>query len=119
MDAIAKSARVAAYEATEDGLNMTWAPMVDITRDPRWGRVSEGFGEDTWLTSKIAGVVVKSFQGDDVTGRHSLMTSVKHYALYGAVEGGRDYNTVDMSPQRMFQDYMPPYKAAIDAAAAA
>ncbi|GKV88111.1 beta-glucosidase BglX [Pectobacterium carotovorum] len=115
MDAIAKSARVAAYEATEDGLNMTWAPMVDITRDPRWGRVSEGFGEDTWLTSKIAGVVVKSFQGDDVTGRHSLMTSVKHYALYGAVEGGRDYNTVDMSPQRMFQDYMPPYKAAIDA----
>ncbi|WCG84320.1 beta-glucosidase BglX [Pectobacterium sp. A5351] len=115
MSAIEKSARVAAYEATEDGLNMTWAPMVDITRDPRWGRVSEGFGEDTWLTSKIAGVVVKAFQGDDVTGRHSLMTSVKHYALYGAVEGGRDYNTVDMSPQRMFQDYMPPYKAAIDA----
>lgn len=115
MAAIEKSARVAAYEATEDGLNMTWAPMVDITRDPRWGRVSEGFGEDTWLTSKIAGVVVKAFQGDDVTGRHSLMTSVKHYALYGAVEGGRDYNTVDMSPQRMFQDYMQPYKAAIDA----
>ncbi|ACT12590.1 MULTISPECIES: beta-glucosidase BglX [Pectobacterium] len=115
MAAIEKSARVAAYEATEDGLNMTWAPMVDITRDPRWGRVSEGFGEDTWLTSKIAGVVVKAFQGDDVTGRHSLMTSVKHYALYGAVEGGRDYNTVDMSLQRMFQDYMPPYKAAIDA----
>ncbi|MEQ9902276.1 beta-glucosidase BglX [Pectobacterium aroidearum] len=115
MAAIEKSASVAAYEATEDGLNMTWAPMVDITRDPRWGRVSEGFGEDTWLTSKIAGVVVKAFQGDDVTGRHSLMTSVKHYALYGAVEGGRDYNTVDMSPQRMFQDYMPPYKAAIDA----
>lgn len=115
MDAIALSGRIAAYEATEDGLNMTWAPMVDITRDPRWGRVSEGFGEDTWLTSKIAGVMVKAFQGDDVTARHSLMTSVKHYALYGAVEGGRDYNTVDMSPQRMFQDYMPPYKAAIDA----
>ncbi|EHD20960.1 MULTISPECIES: beta-glucosidase BglX [Brenneria] len=115
MDAIALSGRIAAYEATEDGLNMTWAPMVDITRDPRWGRVSEGFGEDTWLTSKIAGVVVKAFQGDDLTARHSLMTSVKHYALYGAVEGGRDYNTVDMSPQRMFQDYMPPYKAAIDA----
>nr|NMN91265.1 beta-glucosidase [Brenneria salicis ATCC 15712 = DSM 30166]RBP58114.1 beta-glucosidase [Brenneria salicis ATCC 15712 = DSM 30166] len=115
MAAIARNARVAAYEATEDGLNMTWAPMVDITRDPRWGRVSEGFGEDTWLTSKIAGVVVNAFQGDDVTARHSLMTSVKHYALYGAVEGGRDYNTVDMSPQRMFQDYLPPYKAAIDA----
>ncbi|MFC3395974.1 beta-glucosidase BglX [Brenneria rubrifaciens] len=115
MEAIAGSARVAAYEATEDGLNMTWAPMVDITRDPRWGRVSEGFGEDTWLTSKIAGVMVKAFQGDDVTARHSLMTSVKHYALYGAVEGGRDYNTVDMSPQRMFQEYLPPYKAAIDA----
>ncbi|MEC5341069.1 beta-glucosidase BglX [Brenneria populi] len=115
LDAIALSGRISAYEATEDGLNMTWAPMVDITRDPRWGRVSEGFGEDTWLTSKIAGVMVKAFQGDDATARHSLMTSVKHYALYGAVEGGRDYNTVDMSPQRMFQDYLPPYKAAIDA----
>ncbi|MDX5627279.1 MULTISPECIES: beta-glucosidase BglX [unclassified Brenneria] len=115
MDAIALSGRISAYEATEDGLNMTWAPMVDITRDPRWGRVSEGFGEDTWLTSKIAGVMVKAFQGEDVTARHSLMTSVKHYALYGAVEGGRDYNTVDMSPQRMFQDYLPPYKAAVDA----
>ncbi|WJV55376.1 beta-glucosidase BglX [Prodigiosinella aquatilis] len=115
MDAIALTGRTAAYEATEDGLNMTWAPMVDITRDPRWGRVSEGFGEDTWLTSEIARVMVKAFQGDDLTGRHSLMTSVKHYALYGAVEGGRDYNTVDMSLQRMFQDYMPPYKAAIDA----
>lgn len=114
-DAIAQSARVAAYEATEDGLNMTWAPMVDITRDPRWGRVSEGFGEDTWLTGEIARVVVKAFQGDDLTARHSLMTSVKHFALYGAVEGGRDYNSVDMSPQRMFQDYMPPYKAALDA----
>lgn len=113
--AIAKSARVSAYEATEDGLNMTWAPMVDITRDPRWGRVSEGFGEDTWLTSQIARVVVKGFQGESPTDRHSLMTSVKHFALYGAVEGGRDYNTVDMSPQRMFQDYLPPYKAAIEA----
>lgn len=113
--AIATSARVSAYEATEDGLNMTWAPMVDITRDPRWGRVSEGFGEDTWLTADIARIMVKAFQGDDLTSRHSLMTSVKHFALYGAVEGGRDYNTVDMSPQRMFQDYMPPYKAAIDA----
>ncbi len=115
MNNIAKSARVSAYEATEDGLNMTWAPMVDITRDPRWGRVSEGFGEDTWLTSQIARVVVKAFQGEAPTDRHSLMTSVKHFALYGAVEGGRDYNTVDMSPQRMFQDYLPPYKAAIDA----
>ncbi|UGA52680.1 MULTISPECIES: beta-glucosidase BglX [Dickeya] len=115
MGAVALSAKIAAYEATEDGLNMTWAPMVDITRDPRWGRVSEGFGEDTYLTSEIARVMVKGFQGDDLTGRHSLMTSVKHYALYGAAEGGRDYNTVDMSPQRMFQDYMPPYKAAIDA----
>ncbi|WP_291970658.1 beta-glucosidase BglX [Candidatus Symbiopectobacterium sp.] len=115
MNNIAKSARVSAYEATEDGLNMTWAPMVDITRDPRWGRVSEGFGEDTWLTSQIARVVVKAFQGEAPTDRHSLMTSVKHFALYGAVEGGRDYNTVGMSPQRMFQDYLPPYKAAIDA----
>ncbi|KAA9000609.1 beta-glucosidase BglX [Affinibrenneria salicis] len=114
-DAIALSGRIAALEASEDGLNMTWAPMVDITRDPRWGRVSEGFGEDTWLTSEIARILVKAYQGDDPQARHALMTSVKHYALYGAVEGGRDYNTVDMSPQRMFQDYMPPYKAAIDA----
>ncbi|WP_416041607.1 beta-glucosidase BglX [Edwardsiella ictaluri] len=107
--------RVSAYEASEDGLNMTWAPMVDITRDPRWGRTSEGFGEDTYLTSEMGRLMVKAMQGRHPGDRHALMTSVKHYALYGTVEGGRDYNSVDMSPQRMFQDYLPPYKAALDA----
>ncbi len=115
LDAVAVSGRIAAYEGSEDGLNMTWAPMVDVTRDPRWGRVSEGLGEDTFLTSEIGRTLVQSIQGKNPGDRHALMTSVKHFALYGAVEGGRDYNTVDMSPQRMFQDYMPPYKAALDA----
>lgn len=115
LDAVATSGRIAAYEGSEDGLNMTWAPMVDVTRDPRWGRVSEGLGEDTFLTSEIGRTLVESIQGKNPGDRHALMTSVKHFALYGAVEGGRDYNTVDMSPQRMFQDYMPPYKAALDA----
>ncbi|TKI07429.1 beta-glucosidase BglX [Martelella alba] len=115
LDAVATSGRIAAYEGSEDGLNMTWAPMVDITRDPRWGRVSEGLGEDTFLASEMGRVMVQSLQGKDPAARHSLMTSVKHFALYGAPEGGRDYNTVDMSPQRMFQDYLPPYKAALDA----
>ncbi|WP_410015969.1 beta-glucosidase BglX [Sodalis sp. C49] len=115
LDAVATSGRIAAYEGSEDGLNMTWAPMVDVTRDPRWGRVSEGLGEDTFLTAEIGRTLVQSIQGKNPGDRHALMTSVKHFALYGAVEGGRDYNTVDMSPQRMFQDYMPPYKAALDA----
>ncbi|NDL62843.1 beta-glucosidase BglX [Acerihabitans arboris] len=115
LDAVATSGRIAAFEGSEDGLNMTWAPMVDVTRDPRWGRVSEGLGEDTFLTAEIGRALVQSIQGKNPGERHALMTSVKHFALYGAVEGGRDYNTVDMSPQRMFQDYMPPYKAALDA----
>jgi beta-glucosidase len=115
LDAVALSGRIAAFEGSEDGLNMTWAPMVDITRDPRWGRVSEGLGEDTFLASEMGRVMVQSLQGKNPADRHSLMTSVKHFALYGAAEGGRDYNTVDMSPQRMFQDYLPPYKAALDA----
>lgn len=106
-DLVTTVGRVSAYEASEDGLNMTWAPMVDITRDPRWGRTSEGFGEDTYLTSEMGRLMVKAMQGRHPGDRHALMTSVKHYALYGAVEGGRDYNSVDMSPQRMFQDYLP------------
>lgn len=107
--------RVSAYEAADDGLNMTWAPMVDVSREPRWGRGSEGFGEDTYLTSEMGRSMVQSMQGKSAADRYSVMTSVKHFALYGAVEGGRDYNTVDMSPQRMFQDYLPPYKASLDA----
>ncbi|KJZ38157.1 beta-glucosidase BglX [Pseudomonas sp. B21-040] len=117
MDAISLSGRIAAKEASSDGVDLTFAPMVDISRDPRWGRTSEGFGEDTYLVSRIAGVMVKAFQGTGANAADSIMASVKHFALYGAVEGGRDYNVVDMSPIKMYQDYLPPYRAAIDAGA--
>lgn len=117
MDAIGQSGRVAAKEAAADSLDITFAPMVDISRDPRWGRSSEGFGEDTYLTSRIAKVMVRAYQGEAPSAADSIMASVKHFALYGAVEGGRDYNTVDMSPVKMYQDYLPPYRAAIDAGA--
>ncbi|ERM11771.1 beta-D-glucoside glucohydrolase [Pantoea ananatis BRT175] len=115
LDAVNEVGRISAYEAADDGLNMTWAPMVDVSREPRWGRVSEGFGEDTYLTSAMGRTMVQAMQGKSPADRYNIMTSVKHFALYGAVEGGRDYNTVDMSPQRMFQDYLPPYKASLDA----
>ena len=117
MSAVALSARISAEETAADGLNMTFSPMVDITRDPRWGRVSEGFGEDTYLTSRLAYETVKAYQGNDPSAPNNVMANVKHFALYGAVEGGREYNTVDMSLSRMFNDYMPPYKAALDAGA--
>ncbi|WP_019580892.1 beta-glucosidase BglX [Pseudomonas mandelii] len=117
MDAIGRSGRIAAQEAAADSLDITFAPMVDISRDPRWGRTSEGFGEDTYLVSRIAGVMVKALQGSGANAADSIMASVKHFALYGAVEGGRDYNVVDMSPVKMYQDYLPPYRAAIDAGA--
>ena len=115
MDAIGLSGRIAAREASADSIDMTFAPMVDIARDPRWGRTSEGFGEDTYLVSRIAKVMVQAYQGASPALAGNIMASVKHFALYGAVEGGRDYNTVDMSPVRMYQDYLPPYRAAIDA----
>ena len=115
LDAVKTVGRVSAYEAADDGLNMTWAPMVDVSRDPRWGRGSEGFGEDTFLTSEMGRTMVEAMQGKSPADRYSVMTSVKHFAAYGAVEGGKEYNTVDMSPQRLFNDYMPPYKAALDA----
>ncbi len=117
LEAIALSGRVSAIEASADGLDLTFAPMVDITRDPRWGRTSEGFGEDPYLVSQIAGTLVRAYQGERLSAANSVMASVKHFALYGAVEGGRDYNVVDMSPQRMYQDYLPPYRAAVDAGA--
>ena len=117
MDAIGLMARTAAKEAAGDSIDMTFAPMVDIARDPRWGRTSEGFGEDPHLVSEIARATVRGFQGTLPVPADRIMTSVKHFALYGAVEGGRDYNTVDMSPMRMYQDYLPPYRAAIDAGA--
>jgi len=118
LDAIAKTGRVSALEASADGLNLTFSPMVDISRDPRWGRNSEGFGEDTYLTSRIGATLVHAYQDGDPSQPGTIMAAVKHFALYGAVEGARDYNTVDMSPQRMYQDYLPPYKAALDAGAA-
>lgn len=115
--AIENSARIAAFEASADGLDMTFAPTVDISRDPRWGRTSEGFGEDPYLVSRIAAAMVRGYQGEHPSDPQRIMASVKHFALYGAVEGGRDYNVVDMSPMRMYQDYLPPYRAAIDAGA--
>ncbi|WP_295473852.1 beta-glucosidase BglX [uncultured Pseudomonas sp.] len=117
MDAIALSGRISAKEAAADGIDMTFAPMVDISRDPRWGRSSEGFGEDTYLVSRISEVMVRAFQAQSPAEKTSLMAAVKHFALYGAVEGGRDYNSVDMSPTRMYQDYLPPYRAGLDAGA--
>lgn len=117
MDAVALTARTSAIEATADSLDMTYGPMVDIARDPRWGRTSEGFGEDTYLVSRIAKVMVQSYQGKQLSDPDSLMAVVKHFALYGAVEGGRDYNIVDMSPVRMYNEYLPPYRAALDAGA--
>ena len=117
MDAIGRSGRIAAQEASADSLDITFAPMVDISRDPRWGRTSEGFGEDTYLVSRIAKVMVHAYQGKSPSEPDSIMASVKHFALYGAVEGGRDYNVVDMSPVKMYQTYLPPYRAAIDAGA--
>jgi beta-glucosidase len=114
---IEKSARIAAQEASADGICWTFSPMVDIARDPRWGRVVEGAGEDTYLGSKIAAAMVKGYQGDDLSKNNTILACVKHFALYGAAEGGRDYNTTDMSRIRMYNEYLPPYKAAIDAGA--
>lgn len=118
MELIEKSARIAAIEGTADGLNWTFSPMVDIARDPRWGRVSEGAGEDPYLGSQIAKAMVKGYQGNDLSKDNTMLACVKHFALYGAAEGGRDYNTVDMSRVRMYNEYLPPYKAAVDAGVA-
>lgn len=115
MALIEKSARTAATEATADGLTWAFSPMVDIARDPRWGRIAEGAGEDPFLGAQIAKAMVKGYQGDDLSLPNTLLACVKHFALYGASEGGRDYNTVDMSRVRMYNEFLPPYKAAIDA----
>jgi len=112
---IEKSARVSAIEAAASGINWTFAPMVDISVEPRWGRVSEGAGEDTYLGSKIAAARVHGFQGDDLTDSLTILACVKHFAAYGAPQAGRDYNTVDMSERVFLDTYLPPYKAAIDA----
>ncbi|MGJ1267488.1 beta-glucosidase BglX [Sphingobacterium spiritivorum] len=117
MNLVRQTAQIAATEATADGINWTFSPMVDISRDPRWGRFSEGNGEDPYLSSKIAVEMVKGYQGNDLAANNTLMACVKHFALYGAAEAGRDYNTTDMSLHRMYNEYLPPYKAAIDAGA--
>ncbi|MGA9651240.1 beta-glucosidase BglX [Pedobacter sp.] len=117
MNLVQKSARVAAIEASASGINWTFSPMVDISRDPRWGRISEGNGEDAYLGSQIAAAMVKGYQGK-LQANNEILACVKHYALYGAAEAGRDYNTTDMSKVRMYNEYFPPYKAAIDAGAA-
>jgi beta-glucosidase len=112
---IKRSARIAANEATADGLNWVFSPMVDIARDPRWGRIAEGSGEDAFLGSQIAKAMVDGYQENYLSKDSTVMACVKHYALYGASEAGRDYNTVDMSKVRMYNEYLPPYKAAVDA----
>ncbi len=117
MDAIEKSARIAASECSSDGICWTFSPMVDICRDPRWGRMSEGNGEDPYLGSTIARAMVRGYQGEDLTQSNTVMACVKHFALYGGAEAGRDYNTVDMSHWRMFNYYFPPYEAAAKAGA--
>lgn len=116
-DAVKQAGRIFALEGTREGLNMSWPLMVDATRQPRWGRSSEGFGEDTLLSAEIGRAIVELMQGDTPALPDNMMSSVKHFAAYGAVEGGHDYNTVDMCRLRLYQDYLPPYKAALDVGA--
>ena len=115
LERMRKSAAIAADEASASGIAWTFAPMVDISRDARWGRVSEGNGEDPFLGSAIAQAMIRGYQGKDMSANNEIMACVKHFALYGAGEAGRDYNTVDMSRNRMFNEYFPPYKAAVEA----
>ena len=121
MQAVEQAARIAATEASADGICWTFAPMLDISRDPRWGRVSEGNGEDPFLAAAIARAMVHGFQGTDkstqLQANNQIMACLKHFALYGASEAGRDYNTVDMSHNRMYNEYFGPYKAAVEAGA--
>lgn len=116
--AIEKSAALAAAECAATGINLTFAPMVDVSRDARWGRVAEGSGEDTYLGSLIAAAKVRGLQGKNLAAVNTIAACVKHFAAYGAPEGGRDYNTVDMSERRLRETYLPPYKAAVEAGAA-
>lgn len=118
LPAIERSARIAATETAASGIHWTFAPMVDVTRDPRWGRVMEGAGEDTYLASKIAYARVKGFQGRQLGDLDAVMATAKHFAAYGAAQGGRDYNSVDMSDRTLWEVYLPPFKAALDAGAA-
>ncbi len=118
LKAIELSARIAATETAASGIHWTFAPMVDITRDPRWGRVMEGAGEDTYLGSKCAFARVKGFQGNKLGDLNAVMACAKHFAAYGAAVGGREYNSVDISKRMLWETYLPPFKAAVDAGAA-
>ena len=115
INAIEKSARISAQEGTADGIQWTFSPMVDISRDPRWGRIAESAGEDPYLASRSGEAMIKGYQGNDLSLKNTMMATVKHFALYGASEAGRDYNHVDMSRWAMYNTYFPPYKAAVDA----
>ncbi|MBN2842990.1 MAG: beta-glucosidase BglX, partial [Sedimentisphaerales bacterium] len=115
LDAIETSASIAAAEASSQGLNWTFSPMVDIARDPRWGRVAEGAGEDSYYGSLVAAAMVRGYQGSDLSATNTILACVKHFGLYGAAIAGRDYNTVDMSLVQMYEDYLPPYQAAVEA----
>ncbi|WP_038333306.1 beta-glucosidase BglX [Empedobacter falsenii] len=115
MNAIEKSARISAQEGTADGIQWTFSPMVDISRDPRWGRIAESAGEDPYLASRSGEAMIKGYQENDLSLKNTMMATVKHFALYGASEAGRDYNHVDMSRWAMYNTYFPPYKAAVDA----
>lgn len=117
IEAIQESARIAASEAAAAGLHWTYSPMCDISVEPRWGRISEGSGEDPYLGSLIAAAMVRGYQGEDLSADHTLLSCVKHFAAYGAPQAGRDYNTVDMSERWLREFYLPPYKAAVDAGA--
>lgn len=114
-EAIERMARISAIEASADGVNWTFSPMVDICRDARWGRIAEGSGEDPWLGSLMAAAYVRGYQGTDMSRDNEIMACVKHFAAYGAPEAGRDYTSVDMSAQKLFNYYLPPYKAAVEA----
>ena len=118
LEYIRKASEISAIEATSEGLHWTFAPMVDVARDPRWGRIAEGSGEDTYLNSLIGAAKVKGFQGEKLSDLHTLLACVKHYAAYGAAQAGRDYHTVDISEITLRDVYLPPFKAAVDAGSA-
>src|SRR5690606_27966601 len=118
MDLIQQAARMAAQEATADGINWNFSPMVDISRDPRWGRIAEGSGEDPFLGSRIAAAMLHGYQGQDLAAPNTRCGGVKHFALYGASQAGRDYHSVDMCKLKMYNHYLPPYKAGVDAGVA-
>lgn len=117
MQLIEQSAHIAAVEASADGICWTFSPMTDLCRDPRWGRIAEGSGEDPYLGAQIGGAMVRGYQGKSLAANNTILSCVKHFALYGASEAGRDYGTTDMSRYRMYNEYFPPYKGAVDAGA--